>query len=332
MAFSVSDTRFMSVAHKTAQRLDGRPWPNPPVGAVVVRDGEIVGRGAHRGPGEEHAEIVALTEAGERARGATLYVTLEPCNHQGRCPPCAPAVAASGIGKLVVGVRDPNPAVAGGGLDVVREAGIEVSLGVLGRGCLELIWPFAVTDGFKRPFVILKTAATLDGRFAPAGGVDGEPFYLTGADALAEVGRLRRWSDAVLVGEGTVQADRPRLDGRRAPDDPPAPRAEPRPACVDTDLSGVAGWGRDAILAFAGDGVDRDRVRGLAASGVEVVLCRERGGRVDLQDLLDRALARGLHVLMVEGGPTLASSLLAAGLVDRWVQFVAPQVLGEGVG
>ncbi|MBU1675333.1 dihydrofolate reductase family protein, partial [bacterium] len=111
-----------------------------------------------------------------------------------------------------------------------------------------------------------------------------------------------------------------------------APRAEPRPACVDTDLSGVAGWGRDAILAFAGDGVDRDRVRGLAASGVEVVLCRERGGRVDLQDLLDRALARGLHVLMVEGGPTLASSLLAAGLVDRWVQFVAPQVLGEGVG
>jgi len=332
MTFSVSDTRFMSVAHKTAQRLDVRPWPNPPVGAVVVRDGEIIGRGAHRGPGEEHAEIIALREAGDRARGATLYVTLEPCNHQGRRPPCAPVVAASGLAKLVVGVRDPNPAVAGGGLDVVREAGIEVTLGVLGRGCLELIWPFAVTAGFTRPYVVLKTATTLDGRFAPAGGVDGEPFYLTGADALAEVGRLRRWSDAVLVGEGTVAADRPRLDGRRAPDDPPAPRAEPRPACVDTDLSGVAGWGRDASLAFAGDGVDRDRARALAAAGVEVVTCQERDGRVDLPDLLDQALARGVHVLMVEGGPTLASSLLADGLVDRWVQFVAPQVLGEGVG
>ena len=132
MTFSVSDTRFMSVAHKTAQRLDVRPWPNPPVGAVVVRDGEIIGRGAHRGPGEEHAEIIALREAGDRARGATLYVTLEPCNHQGRRPPCAPVVAASGLAKLVVGVRAPNPAVAGGGLDVVREAGIEVTRGVLG--------------------------------------------------------------------------------------------------------------------------------------------------------------------------------------------------------
>jgi len=332
MAFSVSDTQFMSVAHKAAQRLDDRPWPNPPVGAVVVRDGDVVGLGAHAGPGEAHAEIIALAAAGDRARGATLYVTLEPCNHQGRQPPCAPVVAASGIDRLVVGVRDPNPAVAGGGIAVVRAAGIEVSLGVLGRGCLELIWPFAVTDGFTRPFVVLKTAATLDGRFAPAGGVDGEPIYLTGPAALAEVGRLRRWSDAVLVGEGTVRADRPRLDGRRAPDDPPVPRAEPRPACVDTDLSGVAGWGRDGILAFAGESVDRERVRRLEDAGVQVALCRERGGRVDLPDLMGRARELGLHVLLVEGGPTLAASMLADGLVDRWVQFVAPQVLGEGVG
>ena len=332
MAFNVSDTHFMSVAHKAAQRLDDRPWPNPPVGAVVVRDGEIIGCGAHRGPGHAHAEIIALGEAGDRARGATLYVTLEPCNHQGRRPPCAPAVAESGIARLVVGVRDPNPAVAGGGLDVVRAAGVEVELGVLGRGCLELIWPFAVTAGFARPFVLLKTATSLDGRFAPAADRDGEPVYLTGPDALAEVGRLRRWSDAVLVGEGTVRADRPRLDGRHAPADPPAPKAEPRPACADTDLSGVAGWGRDAILAFAGERAGRVVPDDIAAAGVEVVVCRERDGRVDLADLLDKALAHGVHVLMVEGGPTLAASLLSAGLVDRWLQFVAPVVLGDGVG
>ncbi len=324
MATGVTDTRFMATAHKAAQDLADRPWPNPPVGAVVVRDGEIVGRGAHHGPGTRHAEIVALEEAGERARGATLYVTLEPCNHQGRTPACAPAVAESGIARMVVGVRDPNPGVAGGGLEVVRAAGIEVTLGVLARGCLELVWPFVVTDGFRRPFVFLKTATSLDGRYAPAQDLDGEPVYLTGPASLAEVGRLRRWCDAVLVGAGTVCADRPRLDGRRAPEDPPAPRSDPRPACVDTRLGCVGGWGRDRILAFCG-------ARALEVPGVEVVACREQDGNVDLVDLLAKAHDRGVHVLMVEGGPTLAASLLADGLVDRWMQFVAPRVLGDGV-
>ncbi len=325
MAFSVSDTRFMSIAHKTAQDLADRPWPNPPVGAVVVRDGEIVGRGAHRGPGTRHAEIIALDEAGERARGATLYVTLEPCNHQGRTPACAPVVADSGIVKLVVGVRDPNPAVSGGGLDVVRAAGIDITLGALGRGCLELVWPFVATDGFTRPFVLLKTATTLDGRFAPANDPQGEPFYLTGDEALTEVGRLRRWSDAVLVGSGTVRADHPRLDGRHAPDDPPSPKAEPRPACVDTSLTQVLDWNRDGILAFCGQHAPD-------LPGAEVVSCRERDGRVDLDDLLARAQACGVNVLMVEGGPTLAASMLAGGHVDRWIQFVAPMALGDGAG
>jgi diaminohydroxyphosphoribosylaminopyrimidine deaminase / 5-amino-6-(5-phosphoribosylamino)uracil reductase len=325
MAFSVPDTHFMSIAHKAAQDLNDRPWPNPPVGAVVVRDGEIVGRGAHCGPGTRHAEVIALAEAGERARGATLYITLEPCNHQGRTPACAPMVAASGIAKLVVGVRDPNPSVTGGGLDVVRAAGIDVTVGALGRGCLELIWPFVVTDGFTRPFVLLKTATTLDGRFAPADDPAGEPFYLTGDGALTEVGRLRRWSDAVLVGAGTVVADRPRLDGRRAPTDPPTPTADPRPACVDTRLAAVAAWQRADVLAFCGENP-------VAVPGVEVVSCRERNGRVDIDDLLARAHERGVCVLMVEGGPTLAASMLAGGHVDRWVQFVAPKALGDGAG
>lgn len=325
MAFSVSDTHFMSIAHKAAQDLIGRPWPNPPVGAVVVRDGEIVGQGVHRGPGTRHAEIVALEEAGDRARGATLYVTLEPCNHQGRTSACAPVVAESGIAGLVVGVRDPNPSVAGGGLDVVRAAGIDVTLGVLACGCLKLIWPFVVTDGFKRPFVLLKTATTLDGRFAPADDPAGEVFYLTGDEALTEVGRLRRWSDMVLVGAGTVAADRPRLDGRRAPLDPPTPKDDPRPACVDTSLSHVAAWGREGTLAFCG-------ANPTDIPGVEVVSCRESNGHVDLDDLLARAHARNVCVLLVEGGPILAAAMLAGGHVDRWVQFVAPKVLGDGAG
>jgi len=325
MAFSVSDTHFMSIAHKAAQDLIGRPWPNPPVGAVVVRDGEIVGRGAHRGPGTRHAEIIALDEAGDRARGATLYVTLEPCNHLGRTPACAPVVAESGIAKLVVGVRDPNPSVTGGGLDVVRAAGIDVTLGALGRGCLELIWPFVVTDGFTRPFVLLKTATTLDGRFAPPDDPAGEPFYLTGDESLTEVGRLRRWSDMVLVGSGTVAADRPRLDGRRAPADPPTPTDDPRPACVDTSLSHVEAWARKRALVFCG-------ASPTDISGVEVVSCLEKNGRVDLDDLLAQAHSRDVCVLMVEGGPMLAAAMLAGGHVDRWVQFVAPKALGDGAG
>ena len=323
MASRVADTEFMSLAHRMAQDLPARPWPNPPVGAVVVRDGEVVGRGVHHGPGTTHAEILALAEAGDRVRGATLYVTLEPCNHQGRTPPCAPAVAASGLARVVVGVRDPNPRVGGGGLEVIRAAGIDVTLGALGRGCLDLIWPFAVTEGFRRPYVLLKTATTLDGRFAPADDLVGEPVYLTGPAALAEVGRLRRWSDAVLVGAGTVAADKPRLDGRRAPEDPASPQAEPRAACVDTRLSRAPAWGREDVLAFCGDSAPE-------IPGLETVRCRERDGRVDPDDLLAQAQARGLHVLLIEGGPTLAASLLAAGRVDRWVQFVAPLTLGDG--
>ncbi|MBK7702971.1 MAG: bifunctional diaminohydroxyphosphoribosylaminopyrimidine deaminase/5-amino-6-(5-phosphoribosylamino)uracil reductase RibD [bacterium] len=215
MAHNRSDTEFMAEAHRVAQRLPRRPWPNPPVGAVVVRDGEIVGRGAHHGPGADHAEIVALRESGDAARGATLYVTLEPCNHQGRTPPCAPRVAGSGVVRVVVGARDPNPQVAGGGLDLLRAAGIDVTLGVLGRGCLELIWPYVVTEAFSRPFVTLKTATTLDGRFAPPGAPAGGPGLLHGR--------------GVAAGDGPpAPLARPRAGGREH--GPLRPAAARRPA------------------------------------------------------------------------------------------------------
>jgi diaminohydroxyphosphoribosylaminopyrimidine deaminase/5-amino-6-(5-phosphoribosylamino)uracil reductase len=334
------DERFMAEALRLAARPPRRPWPNPPVGAVVVREGRIVGRGAHHGAGARHAEIVALGEAGEAARGATLYCTLEPCNHQGRTPPCAPAVAESGVARVVVGVSDPNPAVAGGGLALLAARGIATRLGVHAEAALELIWPFVATDAFRRPYVLLKTATSLDGRFwtdpRALGREAGGPVYLSGEAARREVHRLRRWSDLVLVGEGTLRADRPRLDARLAGAGDACPAAEPEAGYVDTDLSYDAGWHRDAYLVFHGirGGAEAGEARraALQADGGELLACAERDGHVEPEALLEAAAARDIWTILLEGGPALAAGFLSAGLVDRWLEYRAPLAVGGGVG
>lgn len=331
MAANRPDNKYMSEAHRTARDIASRPWPNPPVGAVVVRDGEIVGRGAHHGPGTPHAEAAALEQAGEAARGGTLYVTLEPCNHRGRTEPCTPRVIESGVARVVIGIRDPNPDVEGGGVELLREAGLTVDIGVMARGCLELVWPFVATEAFKRPFVVLKTAQSADGVFAPAGATDGEPFYLTCDESLDEVHRQRRWCDLVLVGAGTVRADRPRLDGRRAAGSAWCPADDPVPACVDGRLAAAPDWRDDPFTVFTGAAAPDDATDALSDRGCTVIRCADRDGRVDPQDLLDRAHGAGHRVIMLEGGPTLTASFLEAGLVDRWLQFLAPSVRGEGV-
>ncbi len=329
------DAQFMAEALHLAARIPRRTWPNPPVGAVVVSgDGRVVGRGAHHGPGLPHAEAVALGEAAEAARGGTLYVTLEPCNHQGRTPPCAPAVAASGVGRLVAAVGDPNPSVPGGGLRLLRDAGIEITLGVLAEPALHLIWPFVATGAFERPYVLLKTADSLDGRFAPPArdGQGPSPAYLTGLEARRDVHRLRRWSDLVLVGERTLAADRPQLDGRLVRDgEDDCPESEPAAGYADSDLSFAQIWPLERYFVFAG------RTRAAAASrarieleGGIIVLCDERDGRVAPESLLAEAFSRGGWAIMIEGGPTLASSFLARGLVDRWIRYTAPILLGAG--
>ncbi len=324
----------MAAALSLAQGVENRTWPNPPVGAVVVKDGVIVGRGAHSGPGRLHAEPVALNDAGPKARGGTLYVTLEPCNHTGRTPPCTKAVLESGVARVVIGVRDPNPTVAGGGARFLRERGLDVEIGVLPKSCLELIWPFAATDNFTRVYVELKTATSLDGRFAPGPDLRraAEPFYLTGEAARYDVHRRRRRVDLVLVGEGTVAADRPRLDGRLAAEDHDVPRVDPLPGYVDTDLSWQGGFNRDSYLVFAGESARHEKARlAVEKDGAEILFCREKNGHVDLKSLLEVAAGRDLFTLMVEGGPRLAGSLLFAGLVDRWINYLAPVVLGRGV-
>lgn len=326
------DLVHMAEAIFLASRPRRRPWPNPPVGALVVRDGEVVGRGAHQGPGTAHAEAVALAEAGPRARGATLYCTLEPCNHHGRVPPCAPAVVRSGIARVVTGVADPNPRVCGGGFEVLRDAGIDVVNGALAEPALELIWPFAVTDAFERPYVVLKTAVSLDGRFAPAGmRASSGPSYLTGLDARRDVHRLRRWADVVLVGSRTAIIDRPRLDTRLLDETDACPAGGPLPAYVTADPGSADPFAGRRHVAFTGEsGAAPGGGTSVAGPLATTVPCRVSNGLVDLESLVGRFRQIGC-CLMVEGGPALAASFLRAGLVDRWVAYTAPVVLGNGV-
>ncbi len=330
------DACWMKAALALAKGARKRTWPNPPVGALVVRRGEVVGRGAHQGAGTLHAEPVALAEAGEKARGATLYVTLEPCNHQGRTAPCAPAVIASGVTRVVVANRDPNPTVIGGGCRHLRDRGVEVVCGVQAAEALEMIWPFVVTNNFARPYVELKTAHSLDGYFAPPPSTRGEaePVYLTGEAARRDVHRRRRRVDLVVVGEGTVAADRPRLDGRLAEGQTDVPADDPVAAYVDSDLSWTGGFARDQYVVFAGEGAQDAAARhAIEADGGRIIFCRALAdGRVDPADLVAQAAAAGFLSLMVEGGPTLAGAFLRAGVVDRWIRYQAPVLLGAGVG
>jgi len=329
------DRCFMAEAVALAKGVKSRTWPNPPVGAVVVKNGLIVGRGAHEGPGNPHAEPVALGAAGEDSRDATLYVTLEPCNHEGRTPPCAPAVIASGVTRVVVAIRDPNPTVIGGGCRYLRDRGLDLTCGVLAEEALDLIWPFAATDNFVHAYVELKTALSLDGWFAPPAGARSEnaPVYLTGEVARRDVHVRRRRLDLVLVGEQTARADRPRLDGRLAAGRQDVPDFEPMAGYVDTDLSWAGGFDRDHYLVFAGMNARESGNRtAIEADGGEILFCRENQGRVDPRALCEAASMRDLLTIMVEGGPRLAGSFLDAELVDRWVRYLAPVELGDGVG
>jgi len=285
------DARFLERALELAERGRGTTHPNPIVGAVLVADGQIVSEGWHERRGEPHAEIVALDAAGERARGATMYVTLEPCAHHGATPPCAGALIAAGVARAVVGQSDPHPE-HGGGLERMRESGIEVELadGEIGFRCRQQIeeWRTSVTLG--RPFVTYKVAVTLDGRVTKPGAR-----WVSGEDSRRLVHVLRAQSDAVAVGMGTVRWDDPRLDAREVP-----VARQPR------------------RLAFG---------RGPLPEGSELEL---RSG--PLAQELEALAGEGVQSLLLEGGPTIAAAFLEEGLVDKLLVFVAPALSGEGSG
>lgn len=316
------DLRFMRVALEEARK--GRPSPNPHVGAVVVREGAIVSVGHHPKAGEGHAEANALRDAGEAARGATLYVTLEPCNHHGRTPPCTEAILAAGVARVVVGCADPHPHVAGSS-ERLRSAGIEVEVGALEDEARFLVADFEKHIRTKLPFVIAKAALTLDGKMATR---TGSSKWITGIEARTEAHRMRDACDAVMVGVGTVLADDPALTVRLVPGKSPLRVVLDRELRTPPNASVLRGEER-RTLVFHGPEATAERREALARAGAELVETAVADGRVLLPEVLRELGARDVVRLLVEGGPTLHSALFRAALVDRVALFLAPKILGD---
>lgn len=320
-AQQLTDARHMRRALELAERGAGYVAPNPLVGAVVVEDNFVVGEGWHAEYGRDHAEVAALRAAGDRARGATLYVTLEPCNHTGKTPPCTKAILAAGISRVVFAVRDPNP-TAMGGAETLREAGVTVEQGVLADEATELNQPFLfAARGATRPWVTLKLALSIDGAVVDASRERG---WLTGPDAQRAVHFMRARADAIGIGIGTALADDPLLTVR----DAPAPRIAPvrvvfdRAARLPLDSQLVRGSGENPVIVLA-SGQSASRETALAAAGADVV----RVG--DIAQGLEALRERGIRHLLVEGGAVVASALMSAKLVDRLIIFQAPVILGR---
>lgn len=324
-----NDADLMRRALALGARGLGRTWPNPPVGAVLVRDGKVVGEGFHRRAGAPHAEIEALRAAGRRARGAELFVTLEPCTHHGRTPPCVDALLPLGLTRVVVGAVDPNPQVRGRGVRRLRQSGIPVVVGVEARAADELVAGFRSRILLGRPLVTLKLALTLDGRIAAHGG-DGR--WITGPAARREAHALRGATDAVLVGAGTVRADDPRLTCRLPGGHHPLRIVLAGPTLDLPRGARVLTAGGPPTLILAPVGATARRVAALRRLGVEVELLPARGGLIPFEAVVTALGRRGVTRLLVEGGATVGAAALAARAVDRVVLFVAPSILGgDGV-
>ena len=317
----------MARALQLAERGRGRTSPNPIVGAVIVKDGVVVGQGAHLKAGEAHAEVRAIAEAGAHTRGATLYCTLEPCAHQGRTPPCAPQVAAAGITRAVIAMTDPNPKVSGRGIAMLRASGIAVDVGLLEREACRANAPFIIWITRGRPHVTIKFAQSADGFVA----AEGRRTKLTGAAMDRLMHQQRAEIDAIAVGAQTLLVDDPMLTARGAFRARPLTRVviDWRLRCAgDRALYGTLEAG--PVLLFAAEPARvaaPDAVSALARRGVEVIATPDR----DLAAVLRTLAAREITSLVVEGGPTLQDALASSGLVDRVQRLVTPHSLGDGV-
>ena len=319
---------FMQRARELAEHGRYTTAPNPLVGAVVVRDGMVVGEGWHTRAGGEHAEVTALKSSGRQARGAQLYVTLEPCNHHGKTPPCTDAILRAGIKKVVVGHLDPNPKMRGRSIDLLREAGVEVE--VLGDAFFEKqneqFSHFMCTG---RPFVHVKLATALDGRIAASSG---ESKWVTGEAARRRAHLLRAEAGAVLVGACTARMDDPLLTARGLPEEPPSvtrvvldPHLTLRNDCQLTHTACV-----DPVIVFTKEGCAPERVSELCAHGVEVVLTPSSDGELDLLFVLTELGLRGIRGILVEGGGETAGRFVSRGLANKLTLFYAPKMLGVG--
>jgi diaminohydroxyphosphoribosylaminopyrimidine deaminase/5-amino-6-(5-phosphoribosylamino)uracil reductase len=322
---SAQDKKYLRIACGLARKAAGRTSPNPQVGAVIVQRGKIIGTGYHQVAGGDHAEITALKRAGARARGATLYITLEPCSHQGRTPPCTGALIRAGIEEVVCGTKDPNPLVAGCGFRQLRRAGIKVRTGVLEKECRALIEAFAKYITRRVPFVILKLAVTLDGRIAAAGG---DARWISADQSRNTVHRFRNEVDAVLVGLGTVTADDPLLTCRI-----PGGR-NPRRVVLDSRLRiplsakilHLSDAGKTIIAT--GKNASPVKIRAVEALGGQVLSLPLKGEQVSWRALLKALARQGIVSVMIEGGGATAASALKEKVVDKIVFFYAPKILG----
>lgn len=319
------DKYYMQQALTIAQYAIGRTSPNPLVGAVIVKDGHIVGQGWHRQAGTPHAEIHALAQAGELAKGATIYVTLEPCSHHGRTGPCADALIAAGIKKVVAAMTDPNPEVAGKGLARLRAAGIEVVEGILAAEAAKLNEVFIKWITTKMPFGVLKTAMSLDGKIAAS---TGHSKWITGPAAREYVHRLRDIYDGILVGIGTVLTDNPRLTTRL-----PAGGQNPVRIVIDTmartplTANVVTDKQAPTIIAVS-QAAPPERVAALQSQGVEVLMLERSPLGVNLRQLFTILGERRITSVFVEGGAAINASLLTANLIDKVYCFIAPKIIG----
>jgi diaminohydroxyphosphoribosylaminopyrimidine deaminase/5-amino-6-(5-phosphoribosylamino)uracil reductase len=333
------DIRFMQHALTLARKGAGLASPNPMVGCVIVREGQIVGEGFHQYEWRDHAEIVALKSAGEKARGSTLYVALEPCNHSGRTGPCTEAIIAAGIKRVVAATEDPNPVNSGRGFERLRSAGIEVLTGVCEEEARRVNEAFACWIRTKKPFVTLKSALTLNGQLALPQSANkiGKSFgkrsssaWITSEESRAEVHRMRHASDALLTGIGTILADDPLLTDRSG-----LPRRRKLLRVVlDSKLrlspkSRIVKTADDDLLVFTANSPSSSKSRMLQIAGIEVTHVKSLGGRINLEAVLAELGRRDILNVLLEAGPTLNGNALAAGIVHKLFLFYAPKISGE---
>lgn len=326
------DTPWMLRALELARQGIGLCSPNPVVGCVILdRDGVLAGEGWHEYDLRDHAEILALRASGDRARGGTAYVTLEPCNHTGRTGPCSEALISASVSRVVAATLDPNPRTAGGGVRRLREAGVAVDVGLCEAEAQRLNEGFARWIVSRRPLVQMKVAMTLDGRIAPPPGkhVERQPYWITGEAARAAVQPLRWMADAVLTGVDTVIADDPMMTDRSS-----MPRRRPLLRVVldsalrmPLDSKLVTTAHSDVVVATVSQ--DEKRIRELTERGVRVEVLQAEAGRVSLVKLAEKLGAEGILTLLTETGTRLNTALLAAGLVDRLKIFCSPQIMGS---
>lgn len=319
-----SHKAYMGQALKLAAKAKGMTSPNPLVGALVVKRGQIVGRGFHKKAGLDHAEIVALNEAGERAKNATLYVTLEPCSHWGRTPPCTDRIIQSGIREVIIGTKDPNPKVNGAA--ELKAHGLKFKMGIIEDEINSLNEIYNTYMKHSRPFVLLKVATTLDGKIATKSG---ESKYISGLASRKKVHEMRAAVDAVIVGSRTVLKDDPQLTTRLVKGKDPV-RVVVDSKC-SVPLSSKIFKNPSGALIVTTPLASEEKIAAAKAKGVQVMVCKTKEGKVDLKHMLSELAKKEVTHVMVEGGAQLNGAFLASRLVDKMMVFLSPGVLGDGI-